>query len=298
MSGMRLDDQSLEDLEMLAPAQAFSTALADIAASDIQNTMLEDEGGIFNRAGALASPAVEAGGSEQSAAGMPFNRDDHPENVMGMLEADGASPTAAATKKEGRSKPGARQTGNQLTGSRGGGRKATEAGMVFKSLIRVKYGSDGTVYHFVPSRSYVNSFRKMVDAGLVESEMSAQYDSLPPHLISHFQANGLPAVNYIKISPLAKMRLIEAFIAPSRSLDKEEDLRLTWQRITQILSDMGFLAVRGSNCASGRHIFSGNSDFHYSLQSFNENGHRCCPGGRPGGRGNGAGRLTTTAGTA
>jgi hypothetical protein len=76
MSGMRLDDQSLEDLEMLAPAQAFSTALADIAASDIQNTMLEDEGGIFNRAGALASPAVEAGGSEQSAAGMPFNRDD------------------------------------------------------------------------------------------------------------------------------------------------------------------------------------------------------------------------------
>ena len=195
-----------------------------------------------------------------------------------------ASPQSApAAKGNGRGKPARAKKcnppGSSSTGSRGGGRKASEAGMLFKAQFREKYSSNGEAYRFRPSASYQNYFRKITLSDFVESEISAMYDAMPLHLTETLRESNASAFNHIKISAEAKRRLIEAFMASARSMANDKDVKATWQRITQILADLGFLAVKGCN-TSGRGIFSGNSDFHFSIEAWNENGHRCCPGGR------------------
>jgi len=181
-----------------------------------------------------------------------------------------SSPTAPAATGNGRGRPAR---------SRGGGRKASAAGILFKTQFREKFGSMDGAYQFRPSASYLNYFRKIVQTDHVESEISAKCDDMPLHLIEILHESKLSGFNLIKINPAAKMRLIRAFMASTRSMTKAQDVKATWQRITQILADLGYLAVKGRN-VSGRSIFSGNSDFYFSIEAWNENGHRCCPGGR------------------
>ena len=246
---------------------------------------------------------LEGEPSEQVAAyDLPVDRDDRPENVSGALEAADAAPTAAATEETGRSRPTGvlgglpkRKTAGlrtkkpaavkdkpiNKTGSRGGGRKLTAEGILFKDAFRKKHEFSGGVYQFPPSPSYRSHIIKIV--GIAESNMKEEYDAVPPHLINILQdehGKDVKPFNYIKITPAAKTRLIQAYIANGRSVENQKDMRATWQRITQILNDLGFQAVPGANCASGQDILSGNSDFHFSREGWNEVGHRCCVGGR------------------
>ena len=166
------------------------------------------------------------------------------------------------------------------TGSRGGGRTLTEEGMLFKDGFRKKHGAIGGVYLFHPSPSYIKHMIEI--AGIAECDMKEEYDALPPHLINILQEKcaGLKPFNHIKCTPAAKTKLLEAYMAKGRSMDNYEDVRATWQRITQIVNDLGFQAVPDADCASGKDILIGNSQYRFSLEGWNEVGHRCCVGGR------------------
>ena len=300
-----LDGEQVDTIDNMELGQNTLDSLESELWNDLRDSNLEVGLWMYPIDTSLINPVdteLEGEPSVQAAFDIPGDRDDLPENVYGALEAADAAPTAAATEETGRSRPTGirgglhkRKTAGlrtkkpavvkdkpiNKTGSRGGGRKLTAEGMLLKDDFRKKHGSSGGVYQFPPSPSYRSHIIKIV--GIAESSMKEEYDAVPPHLINILQeehGKDLKPFNYIKITPAAKTRLIHAYIANGRSSENQKDMRATWQRITQILNDLGFQAVPGANCASGQDILSGNSDFHFSREGWNDVGHRCCVGGR------------------
>ena len=138
------------------------------------------------------------------------------------------------------------------------------------------------MYLFRPSARNLEHMKRIVSTSGVESDINENFNTMPPHLIliKEFQGDGLHAFNHNKINADATAHVLGNFMlkkcSPGPGLVAA--CKATWQRITQILDDLDFLAVKVAN-VSGRSILSGNSDFYFSSMAFNENGYRSCPGG-------------------